>query len=470
MSRFSKIAIAVVLPTAFWLGWLLGHRTDATSVDGASVSGQPARPATRKILYYRNPMGLPDTSPVPKKDSMGMDYLPVYEGQDAPQSAPAGTVVLDLDKIQRIGVRTETASLRELPIVVRASGTIRIDESSEYAIAPRFDGWVSTLHANQTGMRVKRGQPLMAVYSPQLSAVREEYRIADRAANKIEAQDPVAAASMRRLRDAALLRLRNWEIDVAQLNRSDRPAADSDFVLRSPADAIVLEKPITQGARFMAGETVLRLVDVSSVWVIAHVPSSSATDVAVGQSAIFRSVSLPGRSYEGVVEFIQPMIATDSRTVGVRIRLPNPDGDLRPGLFGDVNLTVSARQSVMAIPRSAVIDSGTRSLVFVEVSDGRFEPRAVSVGAQGGDRVEIIDGLSVGDKVVVSANFLIDAESNLKSALEGFGGHQGHGTNPAKLSEANGARPATGSIEESSAPHDHSGQSPPQDSRADRRR
>lgn len=464
MSRLAKIGFALALSAAVGLGWILGNRPESAPDEHASMARHSTGTETKKILYYRNPMGLPDTSPVPKKDPMGMDYLPVYEEQDTPQPAAAGTVVIDLQKVQRIGVRTETVSRRELPIEVRASATLRIDESREYAIAPRFDGWVSRLHANQTGMRVKRGQPLMSVYSPQLAAVREEFRVADRAAKEIGSNDPVAATSMRRLRDAALLRLRNWQVDTDPLTRSDRSATDDDFILRSPVDAIVVDKPVVQGARFMAGETVLRLADVSSVWAIAHVPSASATGLAVGNDATFRSASLPGRSYDGVVEFIQPTVAADSRTIGVRIRLENREGDLRPGLYGDIGLIAPSRPPALAIPRSAVIDSGTRSVVFVELSVGRFEPRAVKLGIQSGDRVEVIDGLSEGEKIVVSANFLIDAESNLKSALEGFGGHQGHGAAPSGSAGTN-ARPSDDRRSGSGASgmdasHDHGAMAP----------
>ena len=373
----------------------------------ASASGE-AQP--RKVLYYRNPMGLADTSPVPKKDSMGMDYIPVYEGSE-PAGAP-GTVVISPEKVQKLGVRTEQVRVRALAPTIRASGTVQIDETRQYAIAPRFEGWVERLYANQTGMQVRRGQPLMSVYSPELVAAQAEYRVADRAARALAGTDAASAASMARLRDAARARLRNLD--------AGKGSAGGSQVITSPANAVVVEKPIIEGARFAPGETILRLADLSTVWVIANVPASSAGDVAIGQQASFESGTLPGRSFQGEVAFVQPILDAASRSVGVRVALPNPDGALRPGLFGDVILTAASAEPVLTIPRSAVIDSGTRQVALVQIAEGRFEPRSVVLGRRSGDNVEVLDGLTEGERVVVSANFLIDAESNLQSALEGL--------------------------------------------------
>lgn len=450
-SQNLSLAIAAVL-VALAAGWMIGR----ASRPDAPVNAGPAAPATeRKVLYYRHPMGQPDTSPVPKKDAMGMDYIPVYAGDEAPV-AP-GTVVLSPEKIQALGVRTEAVRRSALASLVRASGTVEIDETREYAIAPRFEGWVATLYANQTGMRVRAGQPLLAVYSPQLAAARQEYRLADAAARRLAASDPASAASMARLRDAARARLRNWQVGGAQLARLGKDDGDS-LVLASPADAVVIEKPVVQGARFEAGETILRLADLSTVWVMAKVPAGQATAVAVGQPARFTSDTLPGRSYDGTVKFVQPVVDAATRTVDVRVAFPNADGELRPGLFGKVLLEQPAESPVLSVPRSAVLDTGTRRLVLVGAGAGRFAPREVTTGRRAGDRVEILNGLKDGEEVVVSANFLIDAESNLQSALQGLGAHAGHGgagpVEPAfgAGNAAQGAQPA-GGVEAPHAPH-----------------
>lgn len=414
MKRSTWIAAAAAVLLALVAGWFAGRgsRPDATTSPSA-----PGAEQSRKLLYYRNPMGLPDTSPVPKKDSMGMDYIAVYEGGEAP--AKPGTVVISPEKVQKLGVRTEQVRLQGLSPSIRASATVQIDETRQYVIAPKFEGWVERLYADETGMAVRRGQPLLSVYSPELVAAQNEYRIADDAARKLAVSDPASAATMRRLRDAARSRLRNWDISAAQLTDIGRGTSGGNLVLSSPANAVVVDKPIVQGARFAPGEIILRLADLSTVWLVADLPASSG-GVAVGQRASFQSPTLRGQTFEGRVTFVQPVIDPRTRTLGVRVELPNPDGVLRPGLFGDVTLTAAESAAVLTVPRSAVLDSGTRQLVLVQVAPGRFEPRPVVVGQRTGDLIEIREGVREGERVVVSANFLIDAESNLQSALEGM--------------------------------------------------
>ncbi len=415
------IGVAVVL-IALVAGWWSGsYFTAKTPSQHAAASiEQP-----RKILYYRNPMGLADTSPVPKKDSMGMDYIPVYEGGEAP--AAPGTVVLSPEKVQKLGVRTETARLQALSPSIRASATVQVDETRQYVMAPKFEGWVEHLYANQTGMRVRRGQPLLSVYSPELLAAQNEYRVADEAARKLAAGDEASATTMRRLRDGARQRLKNWGINDGQLATIANGKIGS-LVIQSPANAVLVEKLIVQGDRFAAGDTILRLADLSTVWLIADVPASVAGRVALGQQARFQSPSMPGLSFDGRVTFIQPIINPQTRTLAVRVALPNPDGRLRPGLFGDVVLSDDAAREALTVARSAVLDSGVRQLVLVEVGEGRFEPRDVVLGERSGERVEVLEGLHDGERVVVSANFLIDAESNLQSALESLTSAHDHDT------------------------------------------
>ena len=414
MTRTHWMAAGAAVLIALLGGWFIGRSTG--SADSAVVpAGSTQQP--RKILYYRNPMGLPDTSPVPKKDSMGMDYIPVYEGGEKP--AVPGTVEMSPQKVQKLGVRTVQARLKPLSSTLRASATVEMDETRLYVIAPKFEGWVDKLYANQTGMSVRRGQPLLSIYSPELVAAQTEYRIAEGAARKLQEKDPASAAMMRRLRDASRARLRNWGIGDGQLSHLSHER-NGNLVLTSPANAIVIDKPIIQGARFAPGETILRLADISTVWLVANVPASSAGAVALGQRASFKSATLPGRTFDGQVSFIQPVIDAKMRTLGVRIALANPDGVLRPGLFGDVTLVGDASEAVLTVPRSAVLDTGTRQVVLVQVADGRFEPRTVLVGERSGGEVEIREGLADGERVVVSANFLIDAESNLQSALDGM--------------------------------------------------
>ncbi len=410
MNHRQATLLALVALAALAGGIALGRLWHAPAA--APTTAGPTQP--RKPLYYRNPMGLPDTSPVPKKDSMGMDYIPVY-AEDEATSAP-GSVALTPERIQMLGVRSEPVRRQRMPDGLRASGTIEVDETRQHAIAPRFDGWVDTLTANQTGLAVTRGQTLLTVYSPQLLAAQEDYRVADTALRQLGGGDPASRQAMQRLRDAAHRRLRNFGISEAQLAHLAQQTP-GNLAITAPADGVIVDKPIVAGARFAAGDTILRLADLSEVWIRVAVPAARIDGVRLGQRAVFTTPTLPGQEFEGKVGFLQPTLDAATRTLGVRVVLPNPDGRLRPGLFGQVVLTAADGPEVLTIPRSALIDSGVRQLVLVQVAEGRFAPRAVVVGRRSETAIEVTRGLAEGERVVVEGNFLIDAESNLRAAL-----------------------------------------------------
>jgi Cu(I)/Ag(I) efflux system membrane fusion protein len=396
--------------------------------DGAVSAAKPAG----KILYYRNPMGLPDTSPVPKKDPMGMDYVPVYEGGEPAQKLPAGTVKISLDKVQLLGVRTEPVVPRELRRTVNAVGTIQANERLLYKVAPRFEGWIEKLYVNTTGQAVARGQPLMEVYSPDLVTAQEEYLIALRGAKELKDSGPEAQAVMQRLAEGVLRRLRNWEIsdkELLALQQDGKPLRLLPY--RSAANGVVLQKPSVQGMRFMPGEVLFEIADLSSVWMLADVSEQDVGLVHLGQEAKLRIVAYPDKAFSGKVVFLYPTIDTETRTAKVRIELANPGALLKPAMFANVELASGhARGKVLAVPESAVLDSGARQVVLVRRGEGLFEPRTVKLGMRADGYIEVMEGLQSGDQVVVRANFLIDAESNLKAALETFGGHSGHGGKP----------------------------------------
>lgn len=391
-------------------GWWLRPAPQLPMTAATEAATTPAEP---EILYYRNPMGQPDTSPVPKKDSMGMDYVPVYASTT---QQTAGTVTVSPDKLQMLGVRTQRVERRPLQQQIRASGRIEIDQSRRQIIAPKFDGWIERLYANQAGQSLKRGQPLMSVYAPELISTQNEFLIAQSAAATLSEGD--SAATMRRLGEAALERLRNFDIPAQQVAQLRQGQTQRLLTLTAPINAVILEPPMAAGSRFQAGDTVLTLADLSKVWLVASVATLDSASVQLGQTVSFRSVALPGRSFQGQIGFVSPQLNADMRTLEVRIELDNPDGLLRPALYGDVLIEMAAAEPKLLVPRSALLDSGTRQVVFVEVSSGRFEPRPVKVGARTGEDLVILDGLGEGESVVVAANFLIDAESNISAALQ----------------------------------------------------
>jgi Cu(I)/Ag(I) efflux system membrane fusion protein len=420
--------MAALLAIGVGSGYWLGNRAPQLASPPTAAAGRMAEPE-RRVLYYRNPMGLPDTSPVPKKDPMGMDYVPVFEG-DAPETTAPG-VRISVDKVQKIGVRTETAAVRVLSRTIRAVGVLQANERSLYSVSPRLEGWIERLHVNATGQPVRRGQPLMEIYSPDLVATQEEYLIAWRGTQSLRDAAPEIRRSMEVLADSALQRLRNWEIseaEIQQLRREGRPR--QTMVLRSPASGVVLEKAAFQGMRFMPGEMLYRIADLSTVWLIADVYEQDLTQLRVGAPVKVHMTAYPGREFAGTVSFVYPTVAQDTRTARARVELANPDGLLKPEMYAEARIESAAGggEARLSIPDSAVIDSGTRRVVLVQRDEGRFEPREVRLGHRGGGHVEVLEGVAEGEKVVTGANFLIDAESNLKAALSSFGAHSGHGT------------------------------------------
>ena len=263
----------------------------------------------------------------------------------------------------------------------------------------------------------------MFAYSELVSA-QEEYAIATQALGRLS--DDASRSTMRALADAALLRLRNWDISAGQVAALERGEVQRTLTLVSPIDAVVLEKRAIEGMRFMAGETLFQLADLSEVWVLAEIGANDLAEVGLGQQVRFTTPALPGRDFDGRITFIYPTISATTRTVRVRATVGNPRGELRPALLGQAEIAAQDGVVGLVVPRSAVIDSGTRQVVLVAHAGGRFEPRAVTLGRRGDDVIEVLDGVKEGEAVVVAANFLIDAESNLKAALQGLGAHEGH--------------------------------------------
>lgn len=374
-----------------------------------------------KILYYRNPMGLPDTSPTPKKDPMGMDYVPVYEGEGPAASGPA--VRINPDRVQKLGVRTETVELRELTRTVQAVATIQVNERQLHTVSPRFEGWIQQLYVNTTGQLVRRGEPLLEVYSPDLVTTQQEYLIASKGVQAMKGASPEVEASMRTLVESALQRLRNWDISEAELKQLQQEGkARQSITLRAQASGVVMEKKAVAGMRFMPGEMLYQIADLSSVWVLADVFEQDLGLVRPGQSVKIRFDAYPDKAFAGKVTFLYPTVTPETRTAKVRIELPNPAGLLKPAMYARVEIASSrGRGKVLAVPDSAVLDTGTRQLVLVQRGEGAFEPRPVKLGMRTDGYIEVLGGIKAGEIVVVSANFLIDAESNLKAALSGFG-------------------------------------------------
>ena len=411
--RMTTVAVALAIAggVGYWLARVQHGATPATpasapgAVAAAAAEGAGSGGGERQILYYRNPMGLPDTSPVPKKDSMGMDYLPVY-ADDRPDDR--GAVVVSPARVQTLGVRTAAVERRAVDATVRASGRVEIDERRQVVVAPRFEGWIERLQVNAVGDVVNKGQPLFTAYSPELQSAGEELRIAERLARDSAAHDPLASESARRLAEATRARLRNLQVAGQSGARQ---------VFHAPASGVVLEKMAVEGGRFMAGEALFRIADLSRVWIIADLYEQDLARVQVGQGAEVVLDAWPGRSFAARVGYLYPTLDTATRSTRVRLELDNADGLLRPGMFAQVALAVGDVTPKTVVPGSAIIDDGERRVVLRALGEGRFKPQAVKLGERGREWVEVLEGVEEGERVVVSANFLIDSESQLKAAL-----------------------------------------------------
>jgi Cu(I)/Ag(I) efflux system membrane fusion protein len=412
---------AVVLLGAGASGYWLGTRSSPATMAASSAITAKAEP---KVLYYRNPMGLPDTSPVPKKDTMGMDYVPVFEGGD--DAGNGNQVNLGIEKVQKLGVKSEAATLRRLDKILRAAGRIEIDERRTYTIAPKFEGWVERLYVNTSGQAVSKGQPLFDVYSPELISALREYALATQGVASLQHADDdapgnSAKAGMQQLAAASLARLKNWGIGDEQIAELAQDKSRISLTFHAPVSGIVLEKRAVQGMRFMPGEVLYQIADLASVWVVAEVAEQDIGSIKVGSIAQISVPAHPDKSFEGKIAFIHPTLNPATRTVQVRVEIANRNGLLKPAMFASVGLAAGGMGKVLTVPASAMIDSGTRQIVLVQLAEGRFEPRIVKPGMRSEDHVEILEGIAEGELVVTSANFLIDAESNLKAALSGMG-------------------------------------------------
>jgi Cu(I)/Ag(I) efflux system membrane fusion protein len=377
-----------------------------------------APPATanggaRKILYYRNPMGLPDISPIPKKDSMGMDYIPVYEGEEPDDGK---TVKVKLEKVQRSGVRSEVAEARVLVTPVRAVGTVKYDERRLTVVAMRSEGYVEELFVNTTGQKVKAGEPLFRVYSRDIQLAQVDLGISI-SVDKRGLSSEFGGQSM----DGSMQRLRNLAVPESHIQKLKTGAKPRTIDWPAPETGTVIEKRVINGQRVMPGDELYRIADLSRMWVIAEVAEADIGAIKVGTNATVTVRAYPHDPIRGTVTFIYPDLRPETRTVRVRIEVPNPDERLKIDMYADVAFRAGADgEPVVAVPDSAVIDSGTRRIVLVSKGEGRFEPRAVKLGRRGEGFVEVLDGIKEGESVVTAATFLIDSESNLNAALKAF--------------------------------------------------
>jgi Cu(I)/Ag(I) efflux system membrane fusion protein len=357
--------------------------------------------------------------PAAQESVEGHDHAAMMAGMDEAQP-----VVLDEADAQRIGVTFTTVESRPLQRTVEAVGTATYDETGLRAVTPKVSGWVERLRVDFTGAPVRRGEPLLELYSPELVTAQEELALAARL--RREAKGERAQANAEALVSSARRRLAYWDIPGDEVRRIEETGEiRRSLTLEAPSAGVVVEKPVVEGSRVAAGDVLYRIADLSTIWIEADVYERDLTLVAEGQEATVRFDALPGETFTARVAYVHPTVSLESRTGRVRLELRNPGGELRPGMYARVDLELPATDPRPLIPRSALLETGERSLVFVRRDDGTLMPRDVVVGRAAGREVQILRGLTPGERVVSSAAFLIDAESNLGSLRGSMDGMQG---------------------------------------------
>jgi Cu(I)/Ag(I) efflux system membrane fusion protein len=386
--------------------------------------GNPAKSAKGKILFYRSPMDPNQTSPVPRKDQMGMNYLPVYEEETSGgANAVEGlaTVSIDPARQQLIGLRTAEVKRERVGGSWRTVGRVQVDPTRVRKINVKVEGYVEKIFVDFVGKEVKRGQRLFSLYSPELLSAQNEYLLALRT-RKALSSGGVLADNGDALVASSRRKLELWDVpesEIEQLERTGQASKRLTFV--SPISGVVTGKNLVEGSRLAAGDTPYEISDLSAVWVMADAYEADQPKVKVGMATTLTLQAYPNRIFKGEVAFIDPLLDPKTRTAKVHIHFMNPSGELKPEMFGEVTLEGASRTG-LTIPFDAVIHTGTKDVVFLDLGEGKFQPREVQLGSKQGDQVEIVQGLAEAQKVVTRANFLVDSESRLRASLAAMGG------------------------------------------------
>ena len=372
----------------------------------------------RKILYYRNPMNPGVVSDHPQKDEMGMDYVPVYDDEVSAE----GIVTIDPKIQQNMNVKTALVESKKLSSNVTTNGVLITDETKEYIVNTRVDGWVEKLFVNYTGQYVQKGSKLMDIYSPMLVSAQQELLTA------LSYQGSMSNSTLTEIMKSSNDLVKNAVKKLQLLNISDpeierlkeTKEIKNNITLYAQNSGTVLEKNVIEGQKIMAGEPLLKISNLSNLWLSADVYEYEISKIKLNSKAYINFNYLPGKTYEGNVSFIYPTIDPQSRTVKVRINVNNSKGELKPSMFAKVTIESPAFKLTPVVPEQAVIRGGKMDIVILDLGDGKFKPQEVKLGIYSDGYYQVLSGLQEGNKIVTSAQFMIDSESNLKAAINQF--------------------------------------------------
>lgn len=422
-SSAKGLLLLVALAAALGLGYVLGWRGGGPGGE-TPAGGEPAAETKVQYTCSMHPFIIrdePGLCPI-----CGMDLTPIKPGS-APATAATGEeapgqIRIDPVTAQNIGIRTAAVERRNLSRTIRTVGLVTYEEPSQYSVNSKIEGWIDRLYINETGQMVEKGERLMDIYSPDLVAAQQEYLLALETSGRL-GDSPYAetTAGARRLLDAARTRLKYWDISDQQIGELEKSKqVRKTLTLFSPYRGIVTEKPVVEGMGVMSGMELLKISDISKVWVNADIYEFEQAWVKVGQPT---TVAIPsaagGTDLQGKITYIYPYVAGETRTVKARIELVNPGLALKPDMFANVSIVAESLADVLALPGNAVLNSGKGQTVFVALGEGRFEPRRVKTGVSDENGyVQVLDGLQEGEQVVTSAQFLLDSESKLREAIQ----------------------------------------------------
>jgi len=392
-----------------------GHGVGAPGSDAAGERGGKER----KVLFYRNPMNPAITSPTAAKDEMGMDYVPVYEDEAEDAAGQGATVRIDPGVAQNMNVRVERVERRDLRREIRTVGYLEYDQQKMVSVTTKYQGWVEKVFVNYIGEAVKKGAPLFRIYAPELVQTQQDLLSALAFAARMEKAPDEAQRRARSLVDSARQRLAYWDIAPAQI---ERLVSGGDvlrtLVVTAPADGVVMKR--AEGLEGMAvrpGMELFHLADLSSLWLSVEAFEDQLAWLKPGSQAHISLSYFPGETFTGRVRFVEPQVTEKTRTVSLRLEVPNRGGRLRSGMYATVRFLPVVVKDAVVVPELAVLRTGERNVVVLQTGKGGFAPREVVLGRSGEGSVEVTSGLQEGDKVVTSAQFLIDSESNLREAL-----------------------------------------------------
>lgn len=392
----------------------------------AAPSGAPSVSATAPVkkTMYRSTMNPGEVSDRPGKDIMGMDMVPVETEASAAGGVPGLAPISISDAAQKqMSLSTSTVEMRRILRNVRTSARITPNEASLYQVTTKIEGWVERLYVNATGQAVRRGQPLMTLYSPELLATQEEYLAALSASRRLSASSvPGVAQGGLDLLQAARRRLELWDIRDAQIKELETTGkAQRAMMLFAPASGYVSEKNVVSGRKIMPGEVLLTISDLSMVWAEADIYESDLRFIKVGMPVTLTLPYWPGKTFPGKISFLNPFLDSQSRTLKARLEIPNHELLLKPEMYGDMTLSYDLGEK-LAVPDTAIMRKGKSDIVFLQTGETELKPTQVTLGERSGDYFEVLAGLKAGDRVVTSANFLVDSESSLKAALQAVAG------------------------------------------------